>query len=87
MKPLSVPASRGKACVRVDKKLPWLRKNLSGEGLKEAPLLAELQAVQAYEPVRGGNQLGHQGNLDRNRISNGGAMTGFESNERVVVYR
>ena len=67
--------------------LPWLKENLSGEGLKEAPLLAELETVQAYEPIRGGHQLGHHGNLDRNRKGNEDGMTGFESNGEVVIDR
>ena len=71
----------------IGKKLPWLMENLSGEGLKEAPLLAELQTVQAYEPIRGGDQLGHQGNLDRNMNGNGDGITGFEINGGVVVHR
>ena len=67
--------------------LPCVNENLSGEGLKEAPLLAELETVQAYEPIRGGHQLGHHGNLDRNRKGKGNGMTGFESNGGVVIDR
>ena len=67
--------------------LPWVKENLSGEGLKEAPLLAELETVQAYEPIRGGHQLGHHGNLDRYMKGKGNGMTGFASNGGVVIER
>ena len=60
--------------------------NLSGKGLEEDPLLAELQTVQAYEPIRGGDQLGHQGNLDGNRNGNGDGIAGFEGNNSVFCF-
>jgi len=57
--PLSVPASSGSAWPEEVVGAP----HLQGDGVYEAAALAQGEAVQANKPVRGGHQLGDQGDL------------------------
>ena len=59
VKPLSVPASMGWAWAQGGRE--ELVPHLGGEGLDEGPLPAQLETVEADEPVRGGHHLGHGG--------------------------